>query len=255
TITGNLISGFSTGISIHGPAPGPTIQGNKIGTDITGTVAIPNSGDGIDIAMPPDSGITIGGTHPGDGNTIANSGRYGVFVNSGTGCSILGNSIFANGNRGIRLRATSDDVQSKNDPGDGDPGPNGVQNWPVLTDVVGGRSTFVTGTLNSTPNTSFRIEFFANDVADPSGYGEGQIFLGAITTDPTDANGDVSFTTKLPVGVGIGQVISATATDGAGNTSEFSANLPVTRVNVDPVITSFGGAGDGARGVALCVTR
>jgi hypothetical protein len=259
-ITGNLISGFSTGININPQSsaalePGPTIRGNKIGTDFTGNLAIPNSGDGISIVRSPDGGITIGGTDPDDGNTIANSGRYGVFVNSGIGpCSILSNSIFANGNLGINLNGDLDGFfgpVTANDPGDTDTGPNGLQNYPVLNDIVGGSSTFVTGTLNSTPNTSFRIDFFANDDADPSGFGEGQIFLGAITTDPTDANGDVSFTATLHLGAGAAQLISATATDPAGNTSEFSAVAAVTRINTSPVIASLDGPTSGAPGQTL----
>src|SRR5262249_16642127 len=82
---------------------------------------------------------------------------------------------------------------------------------------------------NSTANTPFRIEFFASNAADPSEFGEGQIFLGAISPDitpnilgPTDGNGDVSFTVTLPAAVTAGQVITATATDPAGNASEFS---------------------------------
>src|SRR5262245_4739298 len=214
SITGNLISGNSTGILIdHAgpPGPGPTIQGNKIGTDITGTLAIPNSGDGIVISG--STSATIGGTNPSEGNTIAFNGGYGVFVNVGTGCSILGNSIFANGNLGINLNGAPDGFfgpVTANDAGDGDAGPNGLQNYPVITSAgTGAGNTTITGTLNSTPNTVFRIEFFASAVADPSGFGEGQTFLGA-TTVTTDGNGDVSFTATLPVAVADGQVVSAT---------------------------------------------
>jgi hypothetical protein len=65
------------------------------------------------------------------------------------------------------------------------------------------------------------VEFFASDAPDPSGFGEGQSFLG-FTTVMTDGNGNSGFTVTLPVGAHSGQVITATATDPAGNTSEFS---------------------------------
>ncbi len=238
-----MISGFTYGIQIspQGSAanePGPTIQGNKIGTDVTGTLAIPNSVDGISIVSSPAGGITIGGTDPGDGNTIANSGRYGVYVNSGTGpCSILGNSIFANGNLGINLNGAPDGFfgpVTANDPGDSDTGPNGLQNNPVLGFAgPAGSQTVVVGSLNSTPNTTFRLEIFANDAADPSGFGEGQTFLG-FTNVTTDGAGDAAFTATLPGTVSIGQFVSATATDPAGNTSEFS--LDVTAASLDVII-------------------
>ena len=54
--------------------------------------------------------------------------------------------------------------------------------------------TSVKGTLNSTPDTTFRVEVFANDDCDPSGNGEGQAFVGANDSVATDANGDASFT-------------------------------------------------------------
>jgi hypothetical protein len=54
----------------------------------------------------------------------------------------------------------------------------------------------VGGTLNSTPNTAFHIEFFASNTADPSGFGEGQTFLG-FTNVTTDAAGDAAFTTSM----------------------------------------------------------
>ena len=50
----------------------------------------------------------------------------------------------------------------------------------------------VEGTLNSTPNTMFRVELFASAAADPTGFGEGQTYLGA-TDVTTDAGGNASF--------------------------------------------------------------
>jgi hypothetical protein len=233
TIAGNLISGGTTGIQISTspsfPVQGLVIQGNKIGTDIKGKKAIPNSSDGIDIIG--EGGATIGGANPGEGNIIAFNGGVGVFVTDSatTGYAISGNSIFANGGLGIDLSGGQiPDGVTPNDTGDADSGPNGLQNYPVLTSVRPGiSSTTITGRLNSTPNATYRIEFFASNAADPSGFGEGQFFRGAITTNPTDANGDVGFTATLPATVGAGQAVTATATDPAGNTSEFSQLVTV----------------------------
>jgi hypothetical protein len=153
---------------------------------------------------------------------IAFNGGGGVVISGGPGsASILGNSIFANGGLGIDLSITTFpmDGVTLND-SSGHTGPNNFQNFPVLTSAAAGSNTTITGTLNSTPNTTFRVEFFAGDAADPTGFGEGQTFLG-FTNVTTDANGDASFSVTLPAVAGAGPV-TATATDPAGNTSEFS---------------------------------
>src|SRR5437773_10654686 len=51
-------------------------------------------------------------------------------------------------------------------------------------------------------------------------------------TGPTDASGNVTFTAKLPGAVTIGQIVSATATDPAGNTSEFSYDVTASSLDV-----------------------
>src|SRR3712207_9259313 len=79
-----------------------------------------------------------------------------------------------------------------NDTSDGDTGPNNRQNYPVITDATTavGLGTTIQGTLNSIPSSvttqTFTIQFFSSPAADPSGFGEGKIFLGE-TQVQTDA--------------------------------------------------------------------
>ncbi|HEY6118516.1 MAG TPA: FG-GAP-like repeat-containing protein [Pyrinomonadaceae bacterium] len=65
------------------------IQGNFIGTDITGTVAVPNGFRGISVFGPNN---IIGGTVPGAGNVISNNAPYGIIMDS-DGNIIQGNFI------------------------------------------------------------------------------------------------------------------------------------------------------------------
>ncbi len=80
----------------------------------------------------------------------------------------------------------------------------------------------VTGTLNSTPNQTYRVEFFVSPTGDPLGFGQGKRFLG-FQEVTTDADGNATIGVTLPAGgVVAGEALSATATDPNGNTSEFS---------------------------------
>ena len=85
-----------------------------------------------------------------------------------------------------------------------------------------GANTRVVGTLNAMPNTTYVLDFYDNPTADPSGYGQGQYYLGA-TTVTTDVNGNVSFDVTFNVANNPGDAIAATATNPDGSTSEFSA--------------------------------
>ena len=212
----NIISGNNqTGVRLALGANANIIQGNFIGTDVSGTLPLAN-GEGVSIGVigaSTASSNTIGGPAASAGNRIAFNSNLGVSVTSGsTNNAILGNSITGNGGIGIDLNA---DGVTANDPTDTDEGANDVQNFPVLTAATGG----VTGSLNSIPNGTFRIEFFGNTACDASGNGEGATFLGT-TTVSTDGVGNATiplFTT------GAGQFVTATATDSSNNTSEFSA--------------------------------
>ena len=215
-----------------------TVRGNRVGTDVSGAGNLWNGQHGI-LLISSTSNNTIGGTNAGDGNTIAFNTLAGVSVASGTGNRILGNAIYENGNIGINLGTLG---VLPNDPGDTDTGPNHFQNYPVLSyALVHAADLRIVGNLNSTPLSTFRVEFFANTAPDPSGHGEGERFLGFLDV-ATDASGDAVFDHLFSAAVTLGEYITATATDVDGNTSEFSAYtvvrhplLAVSSQHGDPV--------------------
>src|SRR5437762_3444368 len=81
-------------------------------------------------------------------------------------------------------------------------------------------TTAITGMLESVASSSFRVEFFSNADCDPSGFGEGQAFIGALIVT-SDADGHAEVSTTLDVAVSPGQFITATATHADGSTSEL----------------------------------
>jgi titin len=208
----NIVSANGNfGIDIFNPgATDNRVEGNLIGTDVTGANALGNGASGVGILFGA-SGNFVGGIGPGLGNTIAFNGNDGVLVDTGTGNAIQRNSIFSSGNLGIELTN----------------GGNNNQPFPALASAVSkGTTTTVTGSLASTPNTTFTLEFFANDVCNPSGFGEGQQFLGSMSVT-TDAGGNASFVAHFSTAVPHGRFISATATDPGNNTSAFAQCVEV----------------------------
>jgi hypothetical protein len=227
----NVISGNGRmGVGFFEGATFNLVEGNFIGTDITGTVAIGNTADGVFFGTNGPSNNQVGGAFAGQGNVIGFNGSNGVNALSGVGNAVRGNSISGNTLSGINLGAPP------NDPGDADVGPNDLQNYPVITSAVtNGDVTTVQGTLNSTPNTAFRIDLYGNTVCDGSGRGEGQVFAG--TADVvTDGSGDAAFSAQIAAAT----IVTATATDSSGNTSEFSA-----------CVTASGGGGGSVAQIAL----
>lgn len=232
---GNTFGGFAnTAIWILGGGTSISVQGNFFGTDATQTASYAN-GTAVDIWNATSS--TIGGTVAGAGNIIAHSTGSAIKVMSpSTGISILGNSLYSNSGIGIDLSA---DGVTVNDADDSDTGANRLSNFPVITMAArSGTTVRVEGTLKAEASTVYRIEIFANAVGleHSSGYGAGQRYLGFVTVT-TDAAGSATFSSDITAAVLVGETVSATATDAAGNTSEFGANrvivMPVPVIDLD----------------------
>jgi uncharacterized repeat protein (TIGR01451 family) len=215
----------SDGINTFTSSAGLLVEGNFIGTDPAGDSTLGNNGDGVHLVT---SQNTVGGTAAGAGNVIAYNAGTGVIVLlKSNQDSILSNSIYNNGALGISLgNAPAVTPNHTWPPGPPSGFPNNYQNYPVLTSAHFNGSTIeIVGTLNAAASTAYTVQFFASPTSDPSGNGQGQIYLGqtTVTTDSSfNASFDVTLTPAMPIPSGY--AISATATDPSGNTSEFAAN-------------------------------
>ena len=298
----NILSGNATyGVVIGGPGADENIvQGNFIGTDISGTNALANGYAGMAIWGASLTNL-VGGPTPGAANVISGNGFYGVFISDtntsgnlvagnfiGTDLSAGGTGNLGNGEAGVELQAGASanqiggiaagygnviafnggpgvlmyDSGSTNDSFRGNAifgnlslginleydgvtanhlgfaaGPNDFQNYPVITNATAsGNSTMIAGTLNSLPNQVYTVDLYRNRVADASGYGQGQFYLGSVTVT-TDGSGNGAFAYTNATANDAGQFISATATSAGGDTSEFSADVLVS--NVTPPSATF----------------
>ena len=203
---GNVISGnASNGIHIRVFAGSGTqdldniIQGNFIGTDTSGTLDLGNADAGVLLDQGASANL-IGGA--GAGNIIAFNAEGVVLQGAVTlNDSIEGNSIFANTGLGISLIGGL---------------PNNGQPAPVLTSAVVASTTTVTGNLTA-PDGDYRLEFFASPSSGPAF--QGKIFLGSYLV--TVSGGATPFTATGLLAVPANSYMTATATDSAGDTSQF----------------------------------
>lgn len=215
----NYISGNGRdGVRFSGSgARNNTVAGNIIGLNKAGNDA-GNDMDGVQLA--PDAEFnTIGSDNDGsideyEGNTIAFNDGDGISAQSSSpgglgiadGNIFSRNRIYSNGGLGIDL---GPDGVTANDSMDPDNGPNELKNFPVITSVSA--TGTIVGSLNSTPNRVYRIEFFASASPDPSTYGEGSEFLGSVEVT-TNGSGDAKIHASVTPVVGK-PYITATSTD------------------------------------------
>jgi parallel beta-helix repeat protein len=161
------------------------------------------------------------------GNTITGNGSVGILITGGVftdGFTITRNVIAGNGQLGINLLGGKEDSfgVTRNDAHDRDDGGNDLLNYPEIQGATDdGSATVVQGRVDFPEPQSLTLELYASDAPDSSGFGEGETFVGTATPD---AKG--RFAATLPAGLA-GRWLTATATDSAGNTSEFSAAVRV----------------------------
>jgi titin len=272
TIRGNLIAGLRTvgtnhysgqifGQAVYVGATNAStydtvIEGNTIGLAADGVTPIVTR-SGITVS-PMSSNYHAFGTQIAS-NHIAGVETTAVVIGSQeNGVTITGNSIHDSGGLGIDLFYNFNGIGgvTLNDPGDGDTGGNGLQNFPVLQSAAtSGSAVMVQGTLDSSPSAQFMVEFFASPSCDPSGFGEGAAFIGS-TPVTTDGMGHAAFSLTLPAAVAVGTRATATATRlSTGDTSEFSACVAVTSaVQVVSVVSRKTHGGLGAFDINLPLT-
>jgi len=295
TITGNVIRDSretnADGIELNGGNSNLTISNNQI---------LRNAGFGIDYIGGVNTGNTItGNTFVGNGtqgggqqsgiglrsngsnnnvisnNSFVNNTGAGIVALPGTTSNVFSQNTFSgngtNSAAGLGLAidlmatgatGTNGDGVSLNDNGDADTGANGVLNFPVITSATISNGNLV---VKGYARAGSKIELYAA-APDPTGFGEGQTYLGTVTEGGAAGNGNLvadtdtrtnlsysgqinglnqgsdnsasGFTFTIPVGTGAGQVNVTTATvltstaTLTSNTSEFSGNV---LLNVAPV--------------------
>lgn len=199
------------------------------------------------------------------GGSITSTGEDGIVATGNTVFSSTAQEIYNSAQLAIDLEG---DSVTANDTNDLDTGSNNLQNFPVITQAARfGSTLIVQGYLNSEPNTDYRIDFYANDVADPSGFGEGQIYVGYSYVN-TDEEGNINFTESIISGsIPQGQYrLTSTATqcasvpcgDGVDTiaTSEFSGEMLISDSDDAGIIevNSSGGLDDIEPGDGICYT-
>ncbi len=117
-ISGNGGNGITFDGATYQPDLGDAVQGNYIGTDISGTMALGNSLDGIAILQ--SHNITIGGSAIGAGNVISGNSGDGIQITSSSagnlvagnviGLNYLATTPLANGGVGVFIASSGNTV-------------------------------------------------------------------------------------------------------------------------------------------------
>jgi hypothetical protein len=231
---GNTIAGNGRNGVVLG-SDGNVVRKNLIGryADLNfGPRPLPNGGDGVSVFSSGNEVVA---------NTVAHNAGTGVLVARGQRNAILSNTIFDNGGPAIDLGG---DGATANDAGDADDGANHLQNFPVITSAVATAvNTVVSGTLDSTPDSQFHVELFADaGETNRNAFGE-RYRLVESTQVATDSTGNAAFSLTVRESL-TGNLLMATATrkiDG----------LPVETSELSPGTVGRSGGGPAVRQVLI----
>ncbi len=199
---------------------GALVRNNWIGVGLDGRSALPNGVRGVFVQG---ANVAVGGVSAAERNVIEHNGGAGVEIASGSsGVAVFGNEIDANGGRGIVL-GSSDSPIPPNDPLDADAGPNGLQNFPLVSGAsTDGTTLQLAGRLGSAAGATYDVDVYASPSCDPSGNGEAAVYLGRLAPVVTDGSGSASFTGTVRAPTSGETVVTVTATASDGSTSELS---------------------------------
>jgi hypothetical protein len=230
---GNEIVGFpGDGIILTGSNRDVRIQGNHIGR-LADLSPQPVGRHGIDInnqsnfAPAPAAMLLIGGEQTGEGNRLrldpGQPNSAGILLRSGERSHVVGNHIEGNQRLAIDLQCAFPDNceqgPTPNDPldadGCGEFCANAFQNHPIVELGGGG---FARGRLSSAALGEYRIDVYAAENCPAHGRGDMQMYLGQAVA-LTNSGGEAIWAATLST-VPTGWVLTATATDADGNTSE-----------------------------------
>lgn len=257
TIRDNVIAGNGIGIILQ--AANFVVTGNKIGIApdvVSGPVISNGTGIVLNPSSPLGQGI-VGGLGSLQNLIAGNTGDGIEDFSGGLSVDFSQNRYFTNGGQAIDLRGS--DGPTLNDPGDPDIGPNGLQNTPIISTATrdqpqnGSVPTTITGTLNSLPNRTFRITFYANAGNAGGQDNEGKYVGDAVADITTDANGNAAFGPIVENFAGLANIVTASATlidvstEKPIATSELASFVTVIQITptLDLVVTSIADAGDG----------
>ncbi|OFY87976.1 MAG: hypothetical protein A3F72_08375 [Bacteroidetes bacterium RIFCSPLOWO2_12_FULL_35_15] len=225
-IENNVISGNNyLGIIIYEQSDSNTIYSNKIGVAADGSSALPNKGAGIIISKASKYN-KIGALYKE--NIIAHNDTVGIAI-ADTGTvfnTISANQIYGNGMMGIDLYPWG---VNNNDATDSDNGSNERMNYPLIQNVFLDWQTGITtisGTIDCASYggpTGITVELFKSNGTNMFNHGDATAYLG--NTIVADGSGNWNFNCT---GITTSDMVTATATDLQGNTSEFAQNSGIT---------------------------
>ncbi|WKZ31380.1 MAG: tandem-95 repeat protein [Candidatus Dojkabacteria bacterium] len=274
TISDTVADGIKVDESYSPSSGNIEIAGNTL-TDI--------GENGINLVELQSSYVTL------EANSISETGLAGILINNSSLIGDLGSSITGAGTDGVQILGSTsrfvalgtmitdsgdlgidigNDGVTLNDSEDIDSGPNEVQNFPILSLAARFEDTYIIeGVLDSEPNTDYRVVLYFNDQTDPSGHGEGEIYLDYFYLT-TDESGHASFNnSSVMPGLPQGQFyVSATATKCSGlpcgegqdviATSEFSPTIVLASSDSAGLIevNSTGSLSDSLLGDGICYT-
>jgi hypothetical protein len=244
----NVISGNDVGVSILGStAMSNTFSGNYVGTDASGSSDLGNVYNGVEIGSNAQNN-TVGGQTAPEGNVISGNGRTGVHIG---GAGTDGNTVSLNyigtdvtgtqdtGNDWYGVRVADDAEENRIGPGNlifGN-GRDGVHIYGSLTisNTITENSIYdndwkgidllIAGANNDMPAPSIGSANCISITGTAPANSTVEVFTGPddegktyLATCSADGAGDWSVTGPFTLDA----YVTATATDAAGNTSEFS---------------------------------